>query len=151
MEQEIESRDAMLQFGQRLGSLCKGGEVIELVGDIGAGKTTLTKGIANGLGVDDEVQSPTFTLSRTYRTPSGLVFAHYDFYRLTDPGILRIELEEATRADDTVVVIEWADTVHDALPQDHLKLTITASGDTSRRLLLQSGGPKSAVLVEALR
>lgn len=142
----------MLAFGKRLGEVCRGGEVIELVGDIGAGKTTLTKGIAAGMGVEDEVQSPTFTLSRTYQTLRGGTLAHYDFYRLADPGILSAELHEAAHARDTTVVIEWADTVQHVLPDDRLKVAIT-TGDTedSRRVVLRAGGPRSRQVVEALR
>ena len=151
MQQEVTSVEAMLQFGQRLGKECKGGEVIELIGDIGAGKTTLTKGIATGLGVTDEVQSPTFTLSRTYHTSKDAVLMHYDFYRLADPGILRMELEEATTASDTIVVIEWADTVQDVIPHDRLTVTITASGEERRVLHLDAGGAKSTALMEKLR
>jgi len=151
MEREINSVDAMLAFGHRLGALCHGGEVIELIGDIGAGKTTLTKGIASGLGVEDDVQSPTFTLSRTYHTSGGGILAHYDFYRLSDPGILGLELADATHTADTTVVIEWADTVQHVLPEDRVTLEIAASSEESRRVVLHAGGPKSRKLVEALR
>lgn len=151
MKETVSSVAAMLAFGRRLGEACQGGEILELIGDIGAGKTTLTKGIAAGLGVDDEVQSPTFTLSRTYQTRAGGVLVHYDFYRLHDPGILSAELADATRAVDTTVVIEWADTVHHVLPADRLKLTITATADEVRTLELSAGGPRSRSLVERLR
>lgn len=150
MKRNIESLDAMIAFGRRLGSACRGGEVIELVGDIGAGKTTLTKGIAAGLDVDEEVQSPTFTLSRTYHTRDDGILAHYDFYRLTDPGILGIELADATRDIHTVTVIEWADTVHHVLPADRLSVTITATGDDIREITLSAGGARSRRLMEEL-
>jgi len=151
MEQEIDSIDAMMQFGRRIGAACHGGEVIELIGDVGAGKTTLTKGIADGLGVEDEVQSPTFTLLRTYHTREGGVLAHYDFYRLTDPGILSAELADATLAGDTTVVVEWADTVHHVLPQDRLRLSILATSEDGRHVSLHAGGPRSTKTLEALR
>ena len=150
MEREIQSVDAMLTFGRRLGALCHGGEVIELIGDIGAGKTTLTKGIAAGMGIEDDVQSPTFTLSRTYDTNRGGILAHYDFYRLSDPGILSIELADAARSDDTTVVIEWADTVTHVLPKDRVTLEIAAVSEDSRRDTLHAGGPKSTKFLEAL-
>ncbi|MEO5949349.1 MAG: tRNA (adenosine(37)-N6)-threonylcarbamoyltransferase complex ATPase subunit type 1 TsaE [Candidatus Saccharimonas sp.] len=151
MEREINSVDEMLAFGRQLGELCHGGEVIELVGDIGAGKTTLTKGIAAGMGVDDEVQSPTFTLSRTYHTKKGGILAHYDFYRLNDPGILGMELADASHADDTTVVIEWADTVQHVLPEDRIILKIAAFSEEGRHVTLIAQGPKGILLVEALK
>lgn len=151
MKQEIDSIDAMMQFGHRLGQACHGGEAIELIGDVGAGKTTLTKGIALGLGVEDEVQSPTFTLLRTYHTREGGILAHYDFYRLADPGILSAELADATRAADTTIVVEWADTVHHVLPSDRLRLTIVATSEEGRHIDISAGGPRSTKLLEALR
>ena len=79
----ISSSEDMISFGQELGNSLKGGEVIELIGDVGAGKTTFTKGLAKSLGITDEIQSPTFTISRVYEgTKNNLV--HYDFYRLND-------------------------------------------------------------------
>ena len=150
MKQDIESLDAMIEFGRRVGLACHGGEVIELIGDIGAGKTTLTKGIAAGLDVDEEVQSPTFTLSRTYRTRDDGVLSHYDFYRLSDPGILSMELADVTKDDHSVTVIEWADTVHHVLPKDRLRVTIVATSDDAREVTLSAGGPRSERLVRAL-
>jgi tRNA threonylcarbamoyladenosine biosynthesis protein TsaE len=76
MKKEILSVDEMHDFGMRLGAQLKGGDVLELVGDVGAGKTTLTKGIAEGLGVTEDVQSPSFTISRVYSTQSALQLAH---------------------------------------------------------------------------
>ena len=79
----ISSSEDMISFGQELGNSLKGGEVIELIGDVGAGKTTFTKGLAKSLGITDEIQSPTFTISRVYEgTKNNLV--HYDFncYRM---------------------------------------------------------------------
>lgn len=151
MKETVSSVAAMLAFGRRLGKACRGGGVIELIGDIGAGKTTLTKGIAAGLGVEDEVQSPTFTLSRTYHTRDEGLLVHYDFYRLSDPGILAIELADAAQLQDTIVVIEWADTVHHVLPADRLVLTITACGDEARIVELKAGGPRSRLLMREVQ
>jgi tRNA threonylcarbamoyladenosine biosynthesis protein TsaE len=151
MKETVSSVAAMQAFGRRLGQACSGGEVIELIGDIGAGKTTLTKGIAVGLGVEDEVQSPTFTLSRTYHTRNGGSLVHYDFYRLSDPGILAIELADIAQSPDTTVVIEWADTVHHVLPADRLMLTITAIGDEVRTLELRAGGARSHSLLQGVQ
>ena len=102
----------MKQLGEAIGWSVSGGEVLELVGDIGAGKTTLTKGIARALGINEPVQSPTFTISRVYDSPKGLRLAHYDFYRLSEAGIMGDEIREAMD-DDSVVVVEWAGAVDD--------------------------------------
>lgn len=150
MNTTVTSTEAMQEFGEQLGSALKGGEVIELIGDIGAGKTTLTKGIGKALQVDDDVQSPTFTLSRVYESPSGITLAHYDFYRLPDPGVLRMELAEMTTGKHNVTVIEWADVVADVLPSDRLQITIRATADDARILKLHADGPRSQALIEAI-
>lgn len=150
MNIELESIAATERFGNTVGALLRGGEVIELVGDVGAGKTTLTKALAVGMGIVEDVQSPTFTLSRTYGTPSGLTLVHYDFYRLQEPGILTAELEESLSRQDCVVVIEWADIVQGVLPEDRLTITITATDEQARRLSVHAGGEKSIALRERL-
>lgn len=133
----VENEQAMMTFGQKIGASCRGGEVIELVGDVGAGKTTLTKGIAHGLGVTDDVQSPSFTLSRQYDARDGLRLVHYDFYRLSDPGILASELDESAHDTNAVIVVEWADIVQDVLPEPHVRITITSPTETSRQLMVE--------------
>lgn len=122
----------MKQFGERIARSLKGGEIIELVGDIGAGKTTLTKGIASGLGVADDVQSPSFTISRTYETDHDLRIVHYDFYRLGDPGILVAELQDTIGNSDVIVIVEWADVVKDVLPPKHITISIESPSEQSR-------------------
>ena len=111
-------------WGAAIGRAVSGGEVLELVGDIGAGKTTLTKGIAQALEINEPVQSPTFTISRVYDSPRGLSLAHYDFYRLGNAGIMSEEIREVVDSN-SVVVVEWAGAVDDALPNDRLVIKIT--------------------------
>lgn len=140
----------MKALGARLGAALGGGETMELIGDVGAGKTTLVKGLVAGLKIEDEAQSPSFTISRVYDTPGGLRLAHYDFYRLQDPGILAAELAEVTADARTVTVIEWATIVEGVLPADRLSVAITPMSETSRRVELSAGGPLSRKLIGAL-
>lgn len=140
----------MKKFGQKLGNLAKGGDILELVGDVGAGKTTFVKGFAVGMGIDEDVQSPSFTISRSYAAPGGLLLSHYDFYRLQDPGIMSVELQEIIQLNDTVTIIEWADIVQNVLPEDRLTLRILADSERSRQLVLTASGDRSRVLMEAL-
>jgi tRNA threonylcarbamoyladenosine biosynthesis protein TsaE len=142
----VNNEDEMKAFGGTLGSVLSGGEVIELVGDVGAGKTTLTKGIAAGLAVDDDVQSPSFTISRVYQARDGLTLAHYDFYRLGDAGIMADDLSETANDKTTVTVIEWGGVVEGVLPADRLTITIEALSESGRRLSLQAGGPSSEIV-----
>ena len=109
---------------------------IELVGDVGAGKTTFTKGLARGLEITEEITSPTFTISKVYENSRGQKLVHYDFYRLENPGIMVEDLFENLQDPQTVTVIEWADTVSEILPADHLRLEILINDDGSRTLNL---------------
>ena len=144
----VQSEEAMRIVGQSIGSHLRGGECIELVGDVGAGKTTLTKGIAAGLGITDTVQSPTFTINRTYDAPSGIRLSHYDFYRLSDPGIMSEELRETVDDHKAAIVIEWGEIVGSVLPDDHLKILFQSPAETERTLVFEATGPKSTQLVK---
>lgn len=138
MKREILSEIAMRELGRDIGRQLKGGEVIELIGDVGAGKTTLTKGIAAGLGIEEDVQSPSFTISRTYQTAHpDIAMTHYDFYRLHDPGIMARELDEAIRDLNTVTIVEWAEIVQNVLPDDHIRISITPTSETTRHVVLE--------------
>lgn len=150
MKCEVSSEVAMRQLGEKLGRAIATGGVVELVGDVGAGKTTLTKGIAEGLGVSDPVQSPTFSISRVYETSGGSQFCHYDFYRLPEAGIMADELDEVMSDDSNVVVVEWADSVNDVLPADRLKIVITTTAETDREVEIFALGESSAKVLGAL-
>ena len=149
MRRNIVGVEDMLAFGEVIGSLVKGGEFIELVGDVGAGKTTLTKGVARGMGIDETIQSPTFTISRTYEADD-VRLAHYDFYRLQDAGIMSDELAEAIDDPKMTVMVEWADAVRGVIPADHLRISFQALSDDDRLLELTATGPMSTKLLEGI-
>ena len=140
----------MKQLGEAIGRSVSGGEVLELVGDIGAGKTTLTKGIARALGINEPVQSPTFTISRVYDSPKGLRLVHYDFYRLSEAGIMGDEIREAMD-DDSVIIVEWAGAVDDDLPKDRLLVKITTISEEERLVEFHPGGKKSTELWQKIK
>lgn len=99
-----------MRLGEQIGGMLKGGERLVLVGDLGAGKTTLVKGIARGMGIVHTVQSPSYALSLTYNSPStGLELHHYDLYRLNDLALIQYEIDESCKEPFVVVVIEWAE------------------------------------------
>jgi tRNA threonylcarbamoyladenosine biosynthesis protein TsaE len=126
---------AMLAIGKHLGERFRGGEVVELIGDVGAGKTTLVKGMGQGLHIDDDVQSPSFTISRVYQARDNLELHHYDFYRLEDAGVMRYELAESMANPSVITVVEWAGTVQDVLPEAHCVIKIDYTPDGNGRLL----------------
>jgi len=147
---EVKSAGAMQALGAKIGDRIMGGEVIVLIGDIGAGKTTFTKGLARSMGISEDVQSPTFTVSRVYETGRGVTLAHYDFYRLSDPGIMRAELMEAVHDPRVATIIEWSEIVADVLPTDTLRMIITATGEDTRIVELVPGGERSRALIEEI-
>ncbi|MCL2002010.1 tRNA (adenosine(37)-N6)-threonylcarbamoyltransferase complex ATPase subunit type 1 TsaE [Candidatus Saccharibacteria bacterium] len=86
----------------------EGALVIQLVGDLGAGKTTLTQGIARGLGVSAQITSPTFTVHKEYVSKDKKTeLHHFDFYRLPDLGIMKHEMQELAEDPNNIIVIEW--------------------------------------------
>lgn len=129
----IKGESSMKNLGKRLGDSLRGGEIIELIGDVGAGKTTLTRGIARSLGIEDTLQSPTFTISREYKGEK-LRLVHYDFYRLSEPGIMADELDETLKDTNTVSVIEWSGAVEEVLPDNRIIIKILpVSNDENSR------------------
>jgi tRNA threonylcarbamoyladenosine biosynthesis protein TsaE len=151
----LEGAGATRAFGARLGRLLHGGDVVVLVGDLGAGKTTLVQGLAVALGTGPAT-SPTFTLVNEYTTPDGLRLVHADAYRLgvLEVGELEIDtlgLDEWLGADDAVVVIEWGERLLSLLPADLLLLTLAhADDEQARNLRMTAFGPRSAELLRAL-
>jgi tRNA threonylcarbamoyladenosine biosynthesis protein TsaE len=137
------------QLAEALGGKLRGGEVLELVSDLGGGKTTFTRGLVRGTGSTDKVASPTFTLSREYETPKFTV-AHFDFYRLGEAGIVGDELAEVISDPEYVTVVEWGDIVHDILPEDHLTVRIKLNADESRTLTFEYP-EKFASLLEGIK
>jgi tRNA threonylcarbamoyladenosine biosynthesis protein TsaE len=123
--------ESTARLAEALGSRLRGGEVLELVSDVGGGKTTFVRGLAKGMGSNDKVASPSFTLSREYRSDK-LTMYHFDFYRLNDPGIVANELAEVVDDPQAVVVVEWADIVENVLPAERLTIRIRNTGASSR-------------------
>src|SRR6185295_7699766 len=117
LTQEINSTslEDTLDLAARIGQNLKGGEVIELISDLGGGKTAFVKGLVSGMGSKDRVSSPSFTLSNQY-SGNGLLLHHFDFYRLEEPGIMKQELAEILEDSNSVVAIEWAVVIEDVLP-----------------------------------
>ncbi len=134
MTRHFESAEALEAFGVRLAAVARAGDVIALYGDLGAGKTTLARGLLRGLGLAGEAPSPTFTLVQTYDPPEVRVPVwHCDLYRLDDPeDAIELGLDEAF--DTALVLIEWPERLGDFLPRDALRLRLDGAGETQRRL-----------------
>ncbi len=119
-----------------IGGNLRGGEVIELVSDLGGGKTTFTRGLARGFGSPDRVASPTFTISKVYKSGSKEMH-HFDFYRLPQAGLIEHELADVLTDKNCVVVIEWGDVVQHVLPEKRLTVAITQTDDDGRELKIK--------------
>lgn len=129
----IHSEAEMLDYGKKLGASLEAPAVLELLGDVGAGKTTITRGIAEGLGIMEAVTSPSFTISKEYMgTKYRLV--HYDFYRLADPGIMSEDLDEAISDPNTITIVEWGESIRNVLPEDRKRIEIKYIDEETREV-----------------
>ena len=130
---ESQSAQETAEFGRRLAGVLQPGDVIALTGELGTGKTCLTKGIALGLGITQEVTSPTFTLIHEYRGGRLLLY-HVDLYRLNSAEeVLGIGIEDYLRPEG-VTVIEWAEKVEALLPANARRIRLEVTGESSRRI-----------------
>ena len=134
------------QFAEKLGEHLHPGAVLTLEGDLGAGKTTFTKGLAKGLGVTKTVNSPTFTIIKEYR--GRLPLYHMDVYRLDD-SFEDLGFDEYFEGDG-VTVVEWAHLIQDQLPKELLSLSIYREGDSTRRIVLKPFGDRYSELCKEI-
>ena len=129
----LTNRDATITLGKKIGQQLVAGDVLVLDGDLGAGKTTFTKGLAAGLEIPDIIKSPTFTIIHEYQD-GRLPLYHMDAYRLENGGAEDLGLEEYFDGDG-VSVVEWAEFVEDELPTDFLAIHFKRTGDDNTRIL----------------
>lgn len=106
---------------------------MELISDLGGGKTTFVRGLARGFSSNDKVASPSFTISKVYKSRDKELH-HFDFYRLHEAGIAARELAELIGEPNIVVVVEWGDVVQGVLPVERLKIRIKTVDETTREL-----------------
>ena len=129
----LTNRDATIALGKKIGQQLVAGDVLVLDGDLGAGKTTFTKGLAAGLEIPDIIKSPTFTIIHEYQD-GRLPLYHMDAYRLENGGAEDLGLEEYFDGDG-VSVVEWAEFVEDELPADFLAIHFKGTDDDNTRVL----------------
>lgn len=149
MEFIVDNVDKTFNIGYQLGQLANSGDVICLVGDLGTGKTHITKGIAKGLAIDEHITSPTFTIVNEYE--GRLKFYHFDVYRVNDPDeIAAIGFDEYIFSD-AVSVIEWANYIEELLPENRLTIYIDKLpqlGEDFRKIKIEWNGNRFQYIEE---
>lgn len=145
---ESDSVEKTMDFGEELAKLTQVDDCIVLSGDLGAGKTQFAKGFAKGLGVDDEITSPTFNILLEY-VGDELPLLHFDLYRLDENE----ELEDidffGLLESGGVSLVEWGDKFPDALPDERLDVSVRVAADESRTIEMQGFGVRGKELEEA--
>jgi tRNA threonylcarbamoyl adenosine modification protein YjeE len=143
----IENENQMHELGVRLGSLLKPGDLVSLNGVLGAGKTTLTKAIGEGVGVQGSISSPTFLIARTHPTALGIPFVHIDAYRLSAPR----ELDDLDiDYSNSISVIEWGRGFTDGLSESILEIEIERFLESEERKLTVAGQGRLGDVFEVL-
>ena len=131
MKLQIKSAEEMEQLGSKLAGLLKPGDLVLLAGPLGAGKTTLTRGIGKGLKAEGTIQSPTFVLARTHRIPSGKL-VHVDAYRLSSA----VELDDLDiDFENSIVIVEWARDYLDDYSENFLTVEIDRTSEDDERVV----------------
>ena len=150
MEYEVitERKEETKELGQRLAPLFERGDVVLLKGDLGAGKTTFTGGVAEGLSIDEKVISPTFNIMKCY-FKGRIPLYHIDAYRLENQNI-EIGLDEYIEGDG-VCLIEWPMYIEKLIPDDYLEITINNLGGDKRRLAFKAHGDRFDALIAKLK
>ena len=124
-------------LAKQLGAHLQKGTCIAFFGDLGAGKTTFTRGLAEGLGLPDLVSSPTFALVNEYHAEGCIPVYHFDMYRVDSPESLETTGFWDYPANDSIVVIEWAENIEAQLPADAIRIRIQGSGEQPRQIIIE--------------
>lgn len=127
------SAEETIAFAKKIGAMLKGGDIIAYKGGLGAGKTTFTRGLAIGMGLPDEVSSPTFALVNEYRGKA-LTLYHFDMYRIMNEEALETTGFYDYISDDCVIAVEWSENIADCLPKNIITVTIETTGEEERRI-----------------
>lgn len=137
MRKITHSAEETIEFAKIIGSRLKGGDVIAYLGGLGAGKTTFTRGIALGMGLPDEVTSPTFSLINEYR--GNLSLYHFDMYRITSSDDLETTGFYDYMNEDNVFAVEWSENIKDVFDRNTIFITLNRIDDDTREIIIDGG------------
>ncbi len=146
----LRSPDETRALGRRLGALLRRGDFVALIGELGAGKTLLVRGAAEGAGVSGGASSPSFALVNLYRS-GRVALQHVDLYRLSGPAELFALGFEDLLAEPAATLCEWADRAGPALPDDRLEVRLETTGPEERRATFIARGARAQQLLEELQ
>lgn len=130
------SPEETIAFAEKIGKLLRGGDIVAYRGGLGVGKTTFTRGIAVGMGLTDEVSSPTFALVNEYRGKE-LTLYHFDMYRILNAEALETTGFYDYISEDAVIVCEWSENIADCLPENVITVTLEAVGENVRKITVE--------------
>lgn len=131
-----DSPEETIKFAEKIGKLLRGGDVVAYRGGLGAGKTTFTRGLAVGMGLPDEVSSPTFALVNEYRGEN-ITMYHFDMYRIMNAEALETTGFYDYMSEDSVIVCEWTENIEGCLPKSAVNITIEHIGDDLREITVE--------------
>ncbi|MBB3049108.1 tRNA threonylcarbamoyladenosine biosynthesis protein TsaE [Prauserella isguenensis] len=138
---ELTTADDAIRFGRSLGMSLRAGDLVLLAGPLGAGKTTMTRGIADGMGVSGRVSSPTFVLARVHSAPDGgVALVHVDAYRLGGDLSELDDLDLDAELEQSAVVVEWGEGLAEPLSEDRLVVRIERHADDTRTVSFEPHG-----------
>ncbi|MBC2579709.1 tRNA (adenosine(37)-N6)-threonylcarbamoyltransferase complex ATPase subunit type 1 TsaE [Clostridium sp. DJ247] len=143
MEFIVNNADSTIELGKKLGALLNSGDIICINGDLGAGKTHFTKGIARGLGINEPITSPTFTIVNEYT--GRLKLYHFDVYRVNDPDEIELIGFDEYIFSDAVSIIEWSNYIKDLIPKERIEIEIKKAldlGTDYRKVIIKCYGDR---------
>lgn len=136
MEKITHSAEETIEFAKEIGSRLKKGDIVAYTGGLGAGKTTFTRGLAMGLGMEDNVTSPTFSLVNEYHSKDISLY-HFDMYRIMGADDLETTGFYDYSTDDSVFAIEWSENISEELPDNAVIINIERIDDNTRRITVK--------------
>ncbi|WP_411682425.1 tRNA (adenosine(37)-N6)-threonylcarbamoyltransferase complex ATPase subunit type 1 TsaE [Clostridium thailandense] len=143
MEFITNNADSTMKLGRKLGHFLKSGDIVCITGDLGAGKTHFTKGVAEGLDIKDPITSPTFTIVNEYE--GRLKLNHFDVYRVSDPDEIEAIGFDEYIFSNAVTIIEWANFIEELIPKEHIWINIKRSpefGNDYRKIFIEYYGDR---------
>ena len=136
MKAVTSSPEETIEFARHIGTLLRGGDILAYRGGLGAGKTTFTRGLALGMGLPDDVSSPTFALVNEYRNEK-IIMYHFDMYRIMNAEALETTGFYDYMSEDSVIVCEWSENISDCLPDGTITITIARLGENEREITVE--------------